>query len=382
MVGRIDVWGDTDRPGLGEQVLARVAADALARAGARPRVLAQGAGVDGGQVTVAAAAGDAALTVVAVARPLGAADDPRPAGPLVWSGVRVGDVSRDCVRQAREAVLLAVRDEGSAARLRAAGVDREITVVPHPAIAADRLVDPATLPERVRQLRILGYLPAEPDYAVTDPALRERVDGATVVLPEDLVLEDRLAILSAARIVVTADEHTRAAAAAFGVPSVRWAPGDPGDPGDPDGSPNQAASVEALARRAAVPDLAAERARLDAHFAAVAALIEDDDTARTRLAAVVAENAALRTAHARLRERQLIERKRLAEPMADLGAERERLRDELDRLRAENAALRARAEHAEAAAAVNERELRAWQDTKLVRWSKPLRSAYGKVSGR
>ncbi|HKC25576.1 MAG TPA: polysaccharide pyruvyl transferase family protein, partial [Thermoanaerobaculia bacterium] len=86
----------------------------------------------------------------------------RPA--LAWNALGVPhDLDRDgAVRvraAARSAVYLSVRDERSRARLLAAGVEREITVVPEPALFARRVFSPAHLERRLAYLRAMEWFP-------------------------------------------------------------------------------------------------------------------------------------------------------------------------------------------------------------------------------
>lgn len=423
--GVLAIWGSSDLPGLGDQLLARVARSELAArlpdwstrilsptGRSRPTV------ADGGVATDPIADG-ADLAVVVPAFPLDQdlADRygeltghfPSPAGSFAWSGARITSApTKDLCDQARRALLLTVRDSGSAELLRAAGVGRRAEVVPHPGLALDRVVDIDTLPERARQLRQLGYLPARGDFAViaavetpsTD--LIRRVEALTalpaLVLPvgpspidesitHGLVMEDRLAVLAAATVVVATDEHSAAAAAALG---GRWIMFDPlgsdiavvSEFADTDRIATTTEDLAGALRAADPVDIAGPRRRLVSHYNAIGALVEKQTEGTESLEALAAENASLRIAHARLRERMLVERQRLAEPLAEALTQRERAMAEAEILRAENAALLIRAEHAESLAAAAERELEAWRNTKLVRWSTPLREVYAKAARR
>ncbi|WP_330845843.1 hypothetical protein [Actinophytocola sp.] len=217
---------------------------------------------------------------------------------------------------------------------------------PHPALLLDRVVDRDTLPERVAQLRQLGELPADDYELTTEPS-------------PDLVFEDRLATLSGATAVVTEDEPTAAACAWLGVECRR-----------PDGSAFEFAPASSL------------RSCLDR----VAELAERTLASRggdlvTRTALLAEENHALRQAHWQLRQRMLVERQRLAEPLAEAWHERDTARDEAAELRARNEELARRNEEQAARLAHVEQELVNWQNTKLVRWTRPLRDAYGKARG-
>ena len=77
----------------------------------------------------------------------------------------------------------------------------------------------------------------------------------------------------------------------------------------------------------------------------------------------------------------LVERQRLAEPLAQAWQERDAAVEEAAELRERNVELARRNEELAARLAHVERELSAWQNTKLVRWTRPLRDAYGKARG-
>jgi regulator of replication initiation timing len=214
-----------------------------------------------------------------------------------------------------------------------------------PSLLLDRVIDRDTLPARVAQLRQLGELP-ERDYNLTE-------------MPPDLVFEDQLAVLFGARAVVTEDEHVAAACAWLGVACRRQ-----------DGTAFEFGPVADL------------RAQLD-RVAELAehTLAEQGGDLTTRAAMLAEENHALRQAHWQLRQRMLVERQRLVEPLAEAWQERDaavteaaELRSRNEDLASQNAALAARLAHAE-------EELANWQDTKLVRWTRPLRDVYGKARG-
>jgi hypothetical protein len=214
-----------------------------------------------------------------------------------------------------------------------------------PSLLLDRVVDRGTLPTRVAQLRQLGELP-EHEYDLTE-------------MPRDLVFEDQLAVLSDARSVVTEDEHIAAACAWLGVACRRQ-----------DGSTFTFGPVAELrAQLDRVAELAEHR------------LTEQGGDLTTRAAMLAEENHALRQAHWQLRQRMLVERQRLAEPLAEAWQERDAavteaasLRARNEELASQNAALAARLAH-------TEQELANWQGTKLVRWTRPLRDAYGRARG-
>lgn len=217
---------------------------------------------------------------------------------------------------------------------------------PNLGLLLDRVIDRDTLPVRVAQLRQLGEVP-ERGYDVNGP------------LPENLVFEDRLAMLSGARAVVTDDEHTAAVCAWLGVDCRR-----------PDGSPFEFAPVADLKKQF---DRVAQLAE---HT-----LAEQGGDLTTRMATLAEENHALRQAHWRLRQRMLVERQRLAEPLAEAWQERDAARAEATSVQARNDELTRRNEELTARLAHVEQELANWQNTKLVRWTRPLRDVYGKARG-
>jgi polysaccharide pyruvyl transferase WcaK-like protein len=85
--------------------------------------------------------------------------------PVVWHAVGVPfDIDPPQAPRFRRALAdrphVSVRDRASRERLRAAGVTREIAVVPDPAVLLPRVLPPETLRERVRGLRAEGAFPA------------------------------------------------------------------------------------------------------------------------------------------------------------------------------------------------------------------------------
>jgi regulator of replication initiation timing len=220
---------------------------------------------------------------------------------------------------------------------------------PHPGLLLDRVIDRDTLPARVAQLRQLGELP-DGGYEVAPGKVEQS---------PNLVFEDRLAILSGARAVVTDDVHTAAACAWLGVDCHR-----------PDGTTFTFAPVTEL------------KAQLDR----VAELAEHTLAAQggdltTRMSVLAEENHALRQAHWHLRERMLEERRRLAEPLAEAWQERNAAVDEAAEVRTRNDELARRNDELAVRLAHVEQELENWQNTKLVRWTRPLRDAYGRTRG-
>ncbi len=337
-VGAVAIWTSADQPGLGDQLPGRVIQqELLARLPGwrmslfatdgwrRPTV------ADGGLVAEplrdrapAELTGSATLTVVCTGDPyaLELATRLDPVHPVVPVAVP-GEVPSDLAARAPFVV------EG-----------------PPPGVLLDRVVDRDTLPVRVAQLRQLGELPAG-DYELTTEPSRE------------LVFEDRLAMLSGASAVVTEDEPTAAACTWLGVTCRR-----------PDGSAFEFAPASSL--RTCL-DRVAELAE---HT-----LAEQGGDLVTRTATLAEENQALRQAHWHLRQRMLVERQRLVEPLAETWRERDAAVADAAGLRERNEELARRNEELAARLAHVEQELENWQNTKLVRWTRPLRDAYGKARG-
>jgi hypothetical protein len=215
----------------------------------------------------------------------------------------------------------------------------DLPTVPNVAILADALVPAGVLAARAQQLRQLGVLPAGP-YAVGP-------DGVDITA--DVVVEDKLAMIAAADGVTTDDEYVAAVATAFGTP-VR----------------GPRVTVTAEQARARIDELADQ---------AQAALAERGGDLVRRMADLAAENQALRHAHARLRQRLLRERQILIDQLMDVPDDTETvaaLRAELDHERELHRAALARA-------AEDHRELDALRQTKILRWSESLRNTYGKI---
>jgi hypothetical protein len=208
------------------------------------------------------------------------------------------------------------------------------------AVLADGLMPAEILAARTLQLRQLGELP-EGDYVIGKGGIE---------LPADVVVEDKLAAIASAKKVVTDDPYVAAAAAALGT-AVQGPTID----------------VPVLADKA--------RVQIDG-FAAAAEqeLVEHGGDLTRRIADLSAENAALRHAHARLRQRMLHERQILVDRL--MAADDS---EAVERLRAELAHERHLHREALARAADDHRELNALRQTKLLRWSQPLRETYGKI---
>ncbi|MBP2475458.1 hypothetical protein JOF53_004330 [Crossiella equi] len=454
-VGALAVWSSSDLPGLGDQLLPRLTEYHLSArlpdwhisfhapfGWLRPRA------TDGGLVAepfgeyrprriAALAAAD--LTVVTPAFALGSDltslyGGPVPGAeffthglgehPVLVSAARVAErPSPELVSAFAGQPYPSVRDIRSRDRLADAGLQWDVAVVPHPALLVNGLVSPGALATRQGDLRKLGILPAEGSYLVvqltpdlTDevaalPAVLDKVqdflaiehvvwlptgpdapavDGTT--LPADLVLEDRIAVLAGAGLVVAADEHAAAAAAGLG---RRWVLLDPtGEQRWPVlefGATKQIADRAAKlvdAVHAALKPSAPRGQAVAEHFDAIADNALRAASGRPPARDLAVENKALRAANKALRERLFRERQALVEALIPTWDEQQHSAD-VDALRAELA--EERRLHAELAArhhalhaeidrlAADSKELAALRNTKLMRWATPAREAYGKL---
>jgi hypothetical protein len=378
------------------------------------------------------------LSLVVASFPLGGALAERygedvPAAPFFTGGlgidpdagcvaVRIAeDVPAELVSWFDRQPAASVRDEVSRDRLRAAGVRRDVPVVSTPALLADRLHPARNVPPRVEQLRQLGHLPPDGrsyllahvpagSFAALRPAIAKTAEllavGEVVLLPAgspiadagwrslpaDAVLEDRLTAIAGASAVVAGDEQVAAVAEAYGRNWVLF---------DPTGSERAAVATFAPADRVVsrpsglaagfrhalrADERSADAVRaLDAHLDEVCAAAERAHAARggsatVRLAALVAENQALRAAQQRMRDRiaadrHLLVERLLAEPERPPAADEPELAEER-RLHRE---LAERHRDVLAALAAERRELEALRSTKLFRWTRLLRAAYGKL---
>jgi polysaccharide pyruvyl transferase WcaK-like protein len=91
--------------------------------------------------------------------------------PVVWCAVGIPfDIRAREAGRFREALadrpLVTLRDELSVRRLRAAGVSRDVEIVPDPAFLSPRLFSPRLLTKRLAQLRAVGTYPEEPPIVV------------------------------------------------------------------------------------------------------------------------------------------------------------------------------------------------------------------------
>jgi hypothetical protein len=303
-----------------------------------------------------------------------------PSHGVVAFGVRVvAKPSKALVTAAARRALFTVRDKVSKQRLKAAGED--IAVVPHAGLA----VNSEGLAARAESLRKLGVLPAG-SYVVSAVPL----DGEQVVaLPDDGVLEDKLAIIANARFVVASDEHMAAAAAGLDVPWVLLDPtGDETPPVLEFGDERQVVKSAGELPGAIKQDYPSRKDELltvlSEHFDKMAkvaelAVLANDGSPLRRWARLAEENRALRQANATLRERMVVERNRMIDPIAGVVAENDELAKQLATARAEHANMVAQNAILMAQVAERDRELLAWQNIKLIRWTNPIRNAYSKV---
>ena len=355
--------------------------------------------------------------------------------PVVWNAVGIPFVPtpeqagmiKDAVSR-REYV--AVRDELSLERLRSCGVDSGVDVVPDLAFLLDRLVTPSVLDERLRYLKFMGWYPADRPALIVqanrsavsrvaelakviDWALDEAVIADVVLLeagpihgddlfadalaqrlshrkvhrlPSGLPPEDVLAAVHGSSGVIAGSFHLNIAAFTYGKP---WVILDVSEQSklvalaDTLGAPDQRCTDDntlANAIRAAfgrAPDTARLRdlqAKVDDHFDRVAEIAtrswqERGGDPAARIAELARQNNLLRKANQQLRKRQVAERRVLIEKLAESEEELNNLRAEWNTAVAE---ISERLRH-------DSTELNALQNTKLFRWSQPLRSAYGKV---
>lgn len=224
--------------------------------------------------------------------------------PTAWHGVRLvtepdpafaARLREACARRA----YLSAGDPATAAWLRAL-TDREVVEVPGAALLADRLLRADEPEDRTTRLREGGLLPDDdvlvvwagepmPDAVVAQVGAicAERglvpvvgaVPGSTAFLerlpnvrrlPDALDVADLLAVVAWSAGVVTTDPDLVLAAAAFGRPGVRVGEEPVGGPEITD--PASVASVFGTGGAIASEHVDGMRARLDAHFDAIAAL--------------------------------------------------------------------------------------------------------------
>ncbi|WP_367133755.1 polysaccharide pyruvyl transferase family protein [Saccharothrix sp. HUAS TT1] len=355
--------------------------------------------------------------------------------PVVWNAVGIPFVptpeQAGMVKDATERrEYVAVRDELSLERLRACGVETDVAVVPDLGFLLDRLVEPEVLAERLRYFKFMGWYPEDRpalivqanrsavhraaelakvlewalDEAVpadvvlleTGPchgddlfadALTARLPGRDVYrLPGGMPPEDVLAAIHGSMGVVAMSFHANIAAFVYGKP---WVVLDLSDQSklralaETMGAPDQrgvdgdtlANAIRAAFGRRPDPErLRGLQAAVDAHFDRVAELAlkswqQRGGDAAARIAELTRQNELLRRAYQQLRKRQVVERTALVTRLEEATEERDEVR----------AQWRAAVDEINQKLAHDSRELAALRNTKLMRWSDPLRNVYGRI---
>lgn len=130
--------------------------------------------------------------------------------PVMWHAVSLAGEPRDAqavalVEALADRPYVAVSDLASKEWLEAAGVDREIVLLPHPALLASRLFPSSLIEKRLEYLRVMGWYP--PD----GPALVVQGDGSLAASVHELAaaLETLAAELGAAGIALLQAEPCR-----------------------------------------------------------------------------------------------------------------------------------------------------------------------------
>ncbi|MGH9113195.1 MAG: polysaccharide pyruvyl transferase family protein, partial [Acidimicrobiales bacterium] len=250
--------------------------------------------------------------------------------PVVWHSPGVPlDLDGPAAARVRAAAatreLVSVRDEPSRARLEAAGVDRQIDVVPDSAFLLPRVLPPEALARRRDQLRAAGQFPDDgpvvvvqgnstmrglvkvlanalgdlvPNARVTTVAvspchgdgrfadeLSAALGARTWAVPDDAPLESVAAAIAGADCFLGVSLHGAITARAYGRPHVTLDPfgqaklGGLADLLDSHGSRavDPVAAIELVSHRlaagaAGTPGTTAVEARIDAHFDRVAGI--------------------------------------------------------------------------------------------------------------
>jgi len=130
--------------------------------------------------------------------------------PVIWHAVSLAGEPGEALAAALVGALtdrpyVAVSDLTSKQWLEAAGVDREIVLLPHPALLASRLFPSSLIEKRLEYLRVMGWYP--PD----GPALLVQGDGSLAANVQELAaaLETLAAELGAAGIALLQAEPCR-----------------------------------------------------------------------------------------------------------------------------------------------------------------------------
>jgi polysaccharide pyruvyl transferase WcaK-like protein len=370
--------------------------------------------------------------------------------PVMWHAVAVPD-DLDAADAKRVAAAIAdrpyvsVRDHTSRRRLEAAGVEREIAVVPDPTFVLPRLVPAAVLEKRLAYLKVMGGFPRQGGAVVVQgdrnlidaagaiaAALRELLAeraGLTVVLLEigadgdvefadaltghlgapvarmvgNVGVEDIAATIAAAEVFVGSSFAGNVAAAAYGRAHVIV---------DLEATAPSADLAELLQRPEALVGEARRlgdalrfalekpprsdvvvrlQAAVDDHFDRLASVVADAPTVTTPAAArsSAAELDAIRRAHAQLARRVVAERVAMADRVVDLEEHLGAVNASVQALESQAVWLvdrlaateQAVAWHAERRAAADA-ELKAIKETKTFRWTSQARAYWSRWNTR
>jgi polysaccharide pyruvyl transferase WcaK-like protein len=345
--------------------------------------------------------------------------------PVVWSAVSIPfDFKAREAARVREALadrpLVAVTDDLSLRRLRAAGVRREIEVVPDPAFLGSRLFPSPLLQKRLSQLRASAGFPEEPPLVVQGNAaslphvpalaaalgrLRDERDLAGVVIVETGPdngdgefaqalatalpgsirlppggLADLTAAIAASAGFIGTSLHGNITALGYDRPHLVLAWGGETklegfaaaiDNPDclverADDVPGAFEKVAAMGLRTGV--VADLQGRVDAHLDGIAEVAAKGGAVREHASTEVTLGehlAALRRAYERRGRMLVAQRWTLADRLADLDAEIAALREEIARLEREVAGRKG--------------ELERLLNTKTFRYSAALRNFYGRL---
>jgi polysaccharide pyruvyl transferase WcaK-like protein len=364
--------------------------------------------------------------------------------PVLWHAVGLPfDVPPDQRSRYREALAgrpyISVRDEISKDRLATAGVDREVEVVPDPALLLNRLFPQELLDRRLRYLRAIGAYPVRGPALVVqgNRALLESVDelapaiasvadelGVPVALVDtgpshgdgafaaalgdrlpgtvhrvtDVGIEDVAAAIGASAGFVGSSLHGTITAFVYGRPhailgmtgssKLRGFAGMVGAeeavaerPGD---VPSAFLAVAELGpRRDLLLDL---QRQVDSAFDRLAEVARSAAARRIRPDAVVRSTgevdpqvAALFRAFEARGRRLALQRWRMADRVAEVDRQARELGERLDRTEAEVAELKARNEELEREIAGKQGELERLLNTKTFRYTAGLRRGWGRV---
>src|SRR3954449_12099728 len=233
--------------------------------------------------------------------------------PVVWFGVAPsGDLAwaRDALSRR---VGVSVTDHGSGERLAELGVAAQ--VVPHPALAFNRVAAAAQTPAVVERLRAASALPPGDYVALDDDVVVDVPDGArlpTVGAPPRWTPLERAAAIAQASVYVGASPTGCAVASAYGRPSVWTGPTDRTPPFavSPGGGSLVAAAERARSHQLGEAAIAEQLAELEAALEELAKLLD---------ASVAADGRTERVLRERLREEERAAAEREQE-LADYNA--------------------------------------------------------------